>query len=579
MTTLSVTRTVRKRGKDAPTPERTSFLPRFDFRRPFDALWGLFSSLRLLIVLLSLLVIVSFIGVLIAQAPAEVISSPTDYASWVAVNAHAQFKDFTGLLDWLQLFVIFRSWYFKVLIVLLALNILVGGTINRFPAIWQKFRHPQFKRAEGFYANSPVKVGVTVGNEGATTAETVAGLRAFFHKRGMKVDLAKESNEQVAYFYVHKHSWTTLSTFVFHICLISGMLCAVLTTWSGFGSNSMAQRVLPAPIYTYFQDLAGFSYNQPLPDGTQGVVYPLGTAHNVFYRVKSFTSVLDPVRLMPIDFYTDMELYQDGKLVAQKRIRVNDPLTYQGVTYHQASFMMYSDLTIRDQTGNVLYSAKIPLDSQKSTQDPNSGNVFNTNTAYDIPITSYGGETMNVTAISVNSANLKQWLVLAQGYDSHQTKLFAGGGLSGVQNVPTCVNAADNTYTTTAQFGCKLSNGWYMTVNDVRQGTVLLVTKDSGSPLLFPILFLLVVSLWVTFGMPPRRYWVRVEGDQVRLAALKEHFANMQRDLDGFARALGNRPLRPDQVEAVPDKVDTPAATPKSKIKPKVKTPAVATSV
>jgi len=37
--------------------------------------------------------------------------------------------------------------------------------------------------------------------------------------------------------------------------------------------------------------------------------------------------------------------------------------------------------------------------------------------------------------------------------------------------------------------------------------------------------------------------------------------------------------LRPDLVEAVPDKVDTPAATPKSKIKPKVKTPAVATSV
>lgn len=543
MAKLAVARTVR--GKTMPAGRRRGFLGGFNYRRPFDALWGLFSSVRLAIVLIAVMAALGLVGALISQAPAEVLGAPQDYAAWMAANAAPQYHQFTNLMNWLQLFDIFRSWYFKILILLLAVNILVGGMLNRMPGIWQKFRHPQLKRNDGFYVNSPVKVGLTVGDDAAATDETVTTLRGFFRQRGYRVEAAPQSNATTAYLYVHKNAWSALSTFVFHTCLIATMLCAVLTGWSGFGQNSMAQRILPAPVFNYFQNLAGFSYDQPLPNGDQGVVYPMGTPHNLIYRAQQFVMTVDVKRMQPTDFYTDLQVFQDGKLVAAKRIRVNDPLTYQGVTFHQASFMMYTNIQLRDKAGNVIYSGSIPLTDQRtSPPDPNTGNVFQTNNAEDVPIPNYN-ETMNLAAAMLPSGN---WLVGIKAYDTNNKPAFQGAAIFGVS----CVSPDGQQLAATGQYGCALSNGWTMQVNDVRRGTVVLITKDSGSPLLWPIMALLVLSLWVTFSFPPRRVWARVSGSQVWLAALKEHAVNQQRDLDTYARALGNRPLH-----AVPE----PAAT------------------
>ncbi len=553
MATPAVTRKIRQ--KPAAREHRSGFIGGFNYRRPFDSLWGLFSNVKLCIVLISILAALCLVGAIISQAPAEVVSSPQDYAAWVAANAQPQYHQFTNLMDWMQLFTIFRSWYFKVLIVLLAINILVGGMLNRAPAIWQKFRHPQLKRNDGFYVNSPVRVGLTVGDDDAATAQTTETLRAFFARRGYRVETAPASNDEKAYLYVHRYSWSALSTFVFHSSLIGIMLCAVLTGWSGFGRNSMAQRILPAPLYNYFQNLAGFSYDQPLPNGDQGVVYPMGTPHNIIYRAQQFVMEVDPQRMQPTDFYTDLQIFQDGKLVAQKRIRVNDPLTYQGVTFHQASFMMYANITLRDPQGNVIYSGSIPLtDHRTSPPDPNTGNVFQTNEVEDVPIPNYD-ETMNLAAALAPDGH---WLVGIKAFDANNNPVFQGAQLFGVS----CVSPDGQQLVAATQFGCKLSNGWSMQVNDVRRGTVLLITKDAGSPLLWPILALLVLSLWLTFSFPPRRFWVQIAGSQVRMAALKEHYVNHQRDLDAFARALGNRPLLPERdPEPAPTKpVPKPAA-------------------
>jgi cytochrome c biogenesis protein len=509
----------------------------FDFSHPFTSLWHLFVSVRLAIILITSIAILSIIGTIIIQAPSEVTASPEDYSAWIAANAYQQYGNWASILDWLQVFTLFHSWYFKILITLLAINIFIGGMVARAPGIWQKFRHPPLKRADGFYLNSPVKVGVTYGE--TATVDTITRLTTFFKRSGYRVEQAPHSEDEVAYLYIHKYSWSTLSTFVFHTCLIGVMLCFVITGWRGFGPNSMAERILPEPIYTYFQSLAGFSYTQPLPNNTQGVVYPLGTSHNIYYRVNNFVADFDPVLLSPVDYYTDLEIYQDGKLVATKRIRVNDALTYQGVTFHQASFMMYTNIDIRDQQGNVIYSGAVPLlDHRTSTPDPNTGNVLQTNNAEAIPLPNLG-ETMNLIAALVGDT----WIVGIKGFSSDQKELFSGAAAFGKSCLDQNLLPIEG-----GQFGCKLTNGWWMKVNEVQRGTVLLITKDSGSPLLWPILILLVFSLWITFGLPPRRIWLHVTRDQVQLAALKEHTFNMQRELENIARKLGNHPLRKQAV-------------------------------
>lgn len=544
MASSSVSRIVRQRKMAKPTEKSRYIIFGFDLRHPFDSLWRLFSSVRLAIILIGLVVLVSTIGTIVQQAPAEVVSYRPDYLAWVGANVQPQFGSWTGFLDWAGIFIIFRTWYFKLLLIVLATNILVGGMLSRAPAIWHKFRYPQFRRADGFYRNSPVRVGVSVGEDGDSTQASSDILRAVFRRYGYKVRVAEGSTDETTYVFAHKFDWTMLSTFVFHTSLIMVMLSGVLTGWTGFGNNSMAQKVLPGPIFGLLQGIAGFSYTQPLPDGSQGIVYPLGTSHNIIYRAKDFVATFDPVRGMPTDFYTDIQIYQDGVLVKQQRIRVNDPLTYQGVTFHQASFMMYTALVIRDAKGQTIFNGPVPLlDHRTTPADPNTGNILQTNNAESVPLANFG-DSMNVLAAFING----DWVVGVKGFDAQQRQIFQSATVFN----KTCV-APDGTPVAPGTYGCQMDNGWWLQVNTIKRGTVLLITKDAGSDLIWPMFMLLILSISITFLLPPQRLWARIQGNQVEMAALQDHKLNMQRQLDSFARILGNRPLRVAEQPAEKD--------------------------
>ncbi len=533
MTTSYEVKPASKRKINRTTRRPPYIIYGFDLRRPFDALWGLFGSVRTAVVLISALVLLSLIGALIMQAPMEVLDSPADYNAWVAASAQPMYGVWTDLFNRLQFFTLFHSWYFKTVIAVLAINILIGGLLNRVSAIWAKYRHQPLKRADNFYANSPVKAGFIVTIDSAGSAQTAEGMQSFFRKRGFRVQKAPESNDETIYLYAHKFDWSILFTFLFHTCLIAIMFSAVITGWSGFGPNSTAQKTLPAPVFSFLQNLAGFSYDQPMPDGSQGVVYPLGTPHNIYYRVKDFTVTFDPKLKSPTDFYTDLEVYQDGKLVKSGRIRVNTPLAYEGITFHQASFIMYTSIIIRDAQGQVIYNGAIPLIEHGTTPDPNTGNALQTNDAINVPIANYG-ETMNVAATNINGV----WVVGVKGFDQQNTELFTGA----MEYGRGCVGAGTSV-TALQQYGCQMSNNWWLQVNTVKLGTVLLVTKDAGSTLLWPTFLLLTFSLYILFALPPQRIWMRIRGRQVEMASLKERTINMQRILNDCMRRIRCKPL------------------------------------
>ncbi|MGH2509445.1 MAG: cytochrome c biogenesis protein ResB, partial [Ktedonobacteraceae bacterium] len=81
------------------------------------------------------------------------------------------------------------------------------------------------------------------------------------------------------------------------------------------------------------------------------------------------------------------------------------------------------------------------------------------------------------------------------------------------------------------------SQGWKVTLNSASEATVLLVTKDTGAPLIWPTAILLILSLCATFYFPQRRIWLRIVKQRVQMAALREHFVNIRTDLLALEKA------------------------------------------
>ncbi len=561
MATTHAPRIVRKRAdlKPAHSRRRASRYGRF-LKHPINSLWGLFSSVKTAIVLIALIAIVCIIGIIVIQAPVEITSSPSDYAAWVQQEMVGKYgQAWATIFNNLGFFTIFSSWYFRTLMALLAVNVAIC-TMNRAPGIWYNFRHPAVRTNERFYQNA-------LARQEFDTDQDVEGIRRFFRKRHYRVLVKEGSANGATYLYAYKNSWATLSTFVFHACLVALMLATVITDWQGFGQNSMAQRILPAPIFNYLQSLAGFSYTQPLPDGESGVVYPIGTPHNIEYRADKFVATFDPKTGQPTDFYTDVTLFQDGRQVAQQRVRVNDPLTYQGVTFHQASFIMYAWIVITDDKGNIIFNQKPVLDQSLNEVNPNTGDTFQVNLGEDIPIPNLQA-VMNVDATLAPTG----WVVVVNGTDINGKPDFCGfapaGGSSPV--IDLSQSDLDCSHALAArQLGQPLKlKGWTLNVKTVQRGTVLLITKDAGSPLIWPISALLILSLCVTFYFPQRRVWIRFRDGHVQFAGLKEHFINVQRDFNTLAMQILALDAKADRHHEARSSKDPPPAKATKKPEP-----------
>jgi cytochrome c biogenesis protein len=499
----------RKASSDKPSIQQR-YKQRFFYtlRHPIDGIWGWLSSVRTAILLITSIAILCFVGIYFVQAPGEVLGDPLAYAAWVQQNALPRYGSLTQLFDWLRFFTIFSSWYFMLLLTVLSLSIIVG-TLNRAPSIWHNFKHPLIRRNDNFYQNALERCEFT-------HPCALTWTQAEFRKRGYRVRTLE--GDEVIYLYANKHSWATLSTFVFHAALVTLLMAGVISQWHGFPPNSPARRILPAPLVGLSDNLAGFTFDQALPDGQSAVVYPRGTPHNISFRTNNFTATFDPKTGLPTDYVTDLSVYQDGELVAHSNhLRVNDPLSYGGVVFHQSSLIPSVNITITDTQGCIVCDEPIVLD-----QSENISSNLAVDFARGIPM---AGTDLTMGVFFIHSPSVQ----LAQV--QHPSILIT----LGAPNTPTTQDKAV-VRLQPGQSDQSFDKQWTIKLNSASEATVLLVTKDAGSMLVWPTAVILILSLCITFYFPQKRIWIRIEGQQVQLAALREHFTNIRTDMLAVAR-------------------------------------------
>jgi cytochrome c biogenesis protein len=104
-----------------------------------DKLLTLLSSVRFGIIMLSIVLVCCMIGMLIMQVEVE------DFPQYFAKLSPAQKTIYTKL----DLFNIYHSWYFTLLLAITALNIILAS-IDRFPTAWQYIVKPKLKASPNF---------------------------------------------------------------------------------------------------------------------------------------------------------------------------------------------------------------------------------------------------------------------------------------------------------------------------------------------------------------------------------------------------------------------------------------------
>ena len=63
----------------------------------------------------------------------------------------------------------------------------------------------------------------------------------------------------------------------------------------------------------------------------------------------------------PKDYSSELIIYDNGVEVKRGTVRVNSPMSYKGISFHQAFFGQTAVMDVKDETGASIFSAGVPL--------------------------------------------------------------------------------------------------------------------------------------------------------------------------------------------------------------------------
>ncbi|MGZ9160376.1 MAG: cytochrome c biogenesis protein ResB [Candidatus Limnocylindrales bacterium] len=423
-----------------------------------QGLWRLLTSVDFAVAQIIFLSILAVIGMTLQQLPDFAFRSPGDYAAAIE-DIHIRYDPVLGpgivnVLERLGAFAIFKSAIFGVGLVVLVVSIIVC-TLDRTPKLWRDVSVVRVAQPEPFFdPRLPDRAAMT----GVTTANLIRVARGHgFHVR------EAADPDGTRHVYGDRHQFTKMATLLTHTGLVLFLVAAAVT--SRFGDE---------------QGLV-------VPEGEALTVQPIGTpglllVKNFDFEAPGFDTG------MPTDFTTDLAVYRDGELLERKTIRVNEPLSVGGYTFHQNGFGPAPHLVIRDAAGNPLWDGQVPM----------------TGAAGGAPY-----ETMAVPGRDLG-------LQLLLGRDDVGRGVLVVLPYRIVGTNPDGTDRIENYDAVRLLRGDeKVSDGLgiSVTLQDFGEYTLLIAKRDPGQGIVWAAFAFLIAGITITFYRPRRRIWARLAPD------------------------------------------------------------------
>jgi cytochrome c biogenesis protein len=427
------------------------------------------------------------VGMTIRQLPDFAFRSATDYADQMDV-IHALYDPLfgtagVGALERLGVFQVFRSPWFSAALVVLVLSI-VCCTLNRIPRLWRGVSDVRVDQPDPFFdPKLPDRAHMRDVSPDA--------VRRVFRKRGFRLREAV-ADDGTRFVYGDRNKYSKLATLFTHLGLITFLLAAAVSSRLG--------------------DEQGLV----VAEGQSLTVQPIGTPGLLLVKNLGFDAP-GMATGNPTDFTTDLAVYRDGQEVARKTIRVNDPLSVEGYTFHQNGFGAAPHLLISDADGRPLWDAPVPLTGGVA------GRPFET-----LPVP--GSDVALQLLLERRADGVGELVVLP-----YRITGTAADGTPTVENFePFLLARGDARQPAGLDFTVGLS--------DFSEYTLLIAKHDPGQGLIWLAFLLLIAGITITFYLPRRRIWARLAPDGgLGLVWRSDRYVDVEREfgrlLDDLVRA------------------------------------------
>jgi cytochrome c biogenesis protein len=417
----------------------------------------------------------------IKQLPDFAFRSATDYAAAVDA-AHTRYDPVLGaavvdVMERLSLFSVFRSPWFSAALVVLVVSIVVC-TLDRTPKLWRGVSDIRVAQPEPYF-------DPRLPDRAAMDGVTPDAVHGVLRRNGFRVREATD-DDGTRFLYGDRHQYTKMATLLTHLGLILFLAAAAATSRLG--------------------DEQGLV----VAEGESLTVQPIGTpglllVKNIAFDAPGFETG------KPTDFTTDLAVFQDGREIARKTIRVNDPLSVGGYTFHQNGFGPAPHIVLKTAAGAVLWDAAVPM----------------TDAADGLPYASIG--------IPGRDMGLK--LLLDRAADGTATVLVVPYKVVGTapdgEPVIEPYPAVD-----LKRGDVKVSQGLDLSIGlaDFGEFTLLIAKRDPGQGLVWVAFGLLIAGITITFYRPRRRVWTRITPDgRLGIVWRSDRYVDVERE---FGRVL-----------------------------------------
>jgi len=296
-----------------------------------DKVWKFFASVKLAVVLLIILALVSIIGTVIQQ------NEPPERYLQEYSQSTVRFFNMLGLFD------MYHTWWFVLLLILLTANLAVC-TLERFPHTWDIVKSPLRPLDDEAEKALPYRTELHLQEGRVHARERV--IQALTSLRYPVTELQDTESTQ---FLSQKGVYSRMGVYITHFSIILIFIGALTGVFFGFKAflslpEGAAQKIVylrNEPLWDRILSSFGIAEScvQWDPEAELPTM-PLGFFVQCDeFDVDYYVNASGIPTGMPSEYHSTLSIFDlSGKIILSKRITVNDPLTYNGITFYQSSY-------------------------------------------------------------------------------------------------------------------------------------------------------------------------------------------------------------------------------------------------